>query len=191
MEAIARGVPDVLLLTALMSPRDEDELIQHLRSLDGVDHLQTHTIPQLASSLEDHPSSKGGGLLRAFRRKKAPEPSASGCDPDLFADEIRTFVRYAAEKKEERRAMIETGQLAADAAARSSGPVAPDVKTAAPAGSAWSDPFAWSAPATTPPSDAPPATPTSEPDPWATDYRRAGNATAQEAAPSPELDATA
>ena len=39
-------VPDVILLTALMSPRDEDELIAHLRTLNNVDHVQTHTIPK-------------------------------------------------------------------------------------------------------------------------------------------------
>ena len=47
------NIPDVLLLSALLSPRDEDELIAHLRLLDGADHLQTHTIPQLAGTSED------------------------------------------------------------------------------------------------------------------------------------------
>ena len=51
LEAIRRTVPDVLLISALLSPRDEDELIAHLRTLEGADHLETHTIPQLASAL--------------------------------------------------------------------------------------------------------------------------------------------
>lgn len=141
MEAIARGVPDVLLLSALMSPRDEDELIQHLRSLEDADHLQTHTIPQLASTLADREESKGGGLFGMFRRKKEPE-AVAGCDPDLFADEIRTFVKYAAENKEERRALAESGRLAA--AARQ--PMAEPIKEAVAAdtaSSSWDDPFQW------------------------------------------------
>ena len=174
MEAIRRGVPDVLLLSALMSPRDEDELIQHLRALDGADHLQTHTIPQLASTLADREPSKGGGLLRAFRRKKEPE-LAAGCDPDLFADEISTFIKYAAEKKEERRALIESGQLAADAAARSG--FKPRVEEIVPEakGSSWDDPFQWNPSGTRPapkPEPEPPPVP-AEHDPWSTDYRPA------------------
>src|SRR5215471_6765235 len=78
LEAIRRTVPDVLLLSALLSPRDEDELIAHLR---------THTIPQLASSFGDGDDEKRGGLLSAFRRKK-DRSAPSGCDPDLFADEV-------------------------------------------------------------------------------------------------------
>ena len=46
--AIDRQLPDVILVTALLSPRDEDELVSHLRALDGAEHLQTHTIPLLA-----------------------------------------------------------------------------------------------------------------------------------------------
>src|SRR5437764_594159 len=48
LEAMRTTVPDVLLLSTLLSPRDEDELIAHLRTLQNAEHLQTHTIPQLA-----------------------------------------------------------------------------------------------------------------------------------------------
>ena len=50
MEAMRSAIPDVMLLSALLSPRDEDELVAHLRTLEDAEHLQTHTIPQLASS---------------------------------------------------------------------------------------------------------------------------------------------
>ena len=46
VDEIARRMPDLILLSALLSPRDEDTLIAHLRSLDGASHLQTITIPQ-------------------------------------------------------------------------------------------------------------------------------------------------
>ena len=101
LEAMRTTVPDVLLLSALLSPRDEDELVAHLRTLDNADHLQTHTIPQLASALE--PSERAaGGLLSAFRRKKKTvETQTSGCDPDIFAEEIRSYLERAAEQKRE------------------------------------------------------------------------------------------
>ena len=103
MDAMRTTIPDVLLLSALMSPRDEDELIAHLRTLEHADHLQTHTIPQLASTLNPIESRGPRGLLSAFRRKKEPEVAPSGCDPDLFAEEIRVFLQRAADKKRERR----------------------------------------------------------------------------------------
>src|SRR2546426_8142858 len=47
IEAIDRQVPDLILVSALLSPRDEAEIVTHLRSIDNAGHLQTLTIPQL------------------------------------------------------------------------------------------------------------------------------------------------
>ena len=151
MEAMRTTIPDVLLLSALMSPRDEDELIAHLRTLEHADHLQTHTIPQLASTLNPIESRGSRGLLSAFRRKKDPEAAPSGCDPDLFAEEIRVFLQRAADKKRERSA-APAGAPPADTAWRaaysqkSAAPVvSPDAAPVpdAAASSAWSSPFEW------------------------------------------------
>jgi len=101
IEAIRSAVPDVLLLSALLSPRDEDELMAHLRTLENAGHIQTHTIPQLASALGPGEGRASKGLFSSFRRKKEPEPAAAGCDPDLFAEEIRVFLQQAADKKRE------------------------------------------------------------------------------------------
>ena len=91
-------VPDVILLTALLSPRDEAEILSHLRARDGAEHVQTHTIPQLASSSEDGEAAPQGGLLSKLRRKKVAEP-IPGCDPAAFADEVSSFIARAAEMK--------------------------------------------------------------------------------------------
>src|SRR5512143_3541020 len=102
ISAIDAEIPDVILVTALLSPRDEEELVSHLKTLSGAEHLQTHTIPQLASGrTETEPQSGGGGLFGKFRRKKAAVEPIAGCDPDLFADEIRTFLDRAAQLKVE------------------------------------------------------------------------------------------
>ncbi len=77
--ALSVRVPDVILLTALLSPRDEEDLIAHLRTLEGLEHVQTHTLPMLAGSAPDDEQG-GGGLFGRLRRKKEPAVIA-GCDP--------------------------------------------------------------------------------------------------------------
>jgi hypothetical protein len=140
--AIRTAIPDVLLVSALLSPRDEDDLMAHLRALEGATHLQTHTIPQLASTLGGDNGGRGG-LLSAFRRKKA-ESTPAGCDPDLFADEIRMFVKRAEEKKRE---AAEAGTVTS-VRPRIQRPVeapaaAPKEESAPVAGSSWASPFEW------------------------------------------------
>ena len=141
--AMRTTMPDVLLLSALLSPRDEDELMTHLRTLDNADHLQTHTIPQLSSSLEVPGNRVSRGLLSAFRRKKEPAPINAGCDPDLFAEEIRVFIQRAAAKRRER---AESGQAAPDMRAEArpkAGSAAIELEPAGAAPSSWSSPFEW------------------------------------------------
>jgi CheY-like chemotaxis protein len=170
IEAIRTCMPDVLLLSALLSPRDEDELITHLKSLENAGHLQTHTIPQLASTLQSEERS-GRGLLSAFRKKKDPGPAA-GCDPDLFADEIRVFLKRAEEKK---RQLQDSNHAAPDmrpmpaGTPKAAAPVGGD--EAAPQTSSWSSPFEWkpsaswsrSAPAPEPTEMPAPLSPIAEP----------------------------
>ena len=101
--ALTARIPDVILLTALLSPRDEEELVTYLRTLAGAQHIQTHTIPQLASTAADMEQKSGGGLFGKLLGKKdaGPRVMMGGCDPDLFADEIRTFIETATERKSE------------------------------------------------------------------------------------------
>ena len=37
--ALAQRIPDLILVTALLSPRDEAELTDHLRTLEGAAHI--------------------------------------------------------------------------------------------------------------------------------------------------------
>ena len=87
---------------ALFSPRDEQALTERLRQM-GADgsHVQTLAIPILASS------SKGsGGMLG---RKKEKGDSEVGCDPGVFAEQIRIYLQ---------RAAVERRAQASEAAAR-------------------------------------------------------------------------
>ncbi len=146
IEAMRTCMPDVLLLSALMSPRDEDELIAHLKTLDNAGHLQPHTIPQLASALGPGEERASRGLLSAFRRKKEPAQVASGCDPDLFAEEIRVFLQRAADKKSQLQNTNFTApdmRPSATASTRAAAEHADEASAPAGPSSAWSSPFEW------------------------------------------------
>ncbi len=144
IEAMRTAVPDVLLISALLSPRDEDDLIAHLRTLENAQHLQTHTIPQLASALGPGERRSARGLLSAFRRKKELEHAPSGCDPDLFASEIRTFLQRAAEKKRDLAEAHASGRISVTPRmhAPAAEPAA-EVAAAPEPVSSWASPFEW------------------------------------------------
>ncbi len=147
LEAMRATVPDVLLISALLSPRDEDELIAHLRTLAGADHLQTHTIPQLASSLGPGEGRAARGLLSAFRRKKDAVAVPAGCDPDIFAEEIRSYLERAAEQKRERLDAQANANPRDDdwrAAMRGEKTLEPAAEPTVEAStSSWASPFEW------------------------------------------------
>lgn len=141
--ALSARVPDVILLTALLSPRDESEMVAHLRTLSGADHVQTHTIPQLASSqTEPAPASGSGGLLSRFRRKKESEP-VQGCDPALFADEVSMFLARAAEMKAHAAPALINRALLAEVAPATDDSAETAVREESDPASSWSSPFEW------------------------------------------------
>jgi CheY-like chemotaxis protein len=92
IDQIAVRMPDLILLSALLSPRDEDALIAHLRSLDGASHLQTITIPQFRTGPAKAPAKKGG-----LFSKKTKAAAPTGCDPMVFAEEVVTRLKEASE----------------------------------------------------------------------------------------------
>src|SRR4051812_8978449 len=98
IEVIDNQTPDLILVTALLSPRDEDRLMGHLRSLEGAAHLQTLTIPQLAVAGDDSEEPQRTALGR-FRKKKPAAAARAGCDPDVFAQEISSHLAHALEIK--------------------------------------------------------------------------------------------
>jgi CheY-like chemotaxis protein len=89
---IAARMPDLILLSALLSPRDEDALIKHLRTLDGASHLQTITIPQFRTGRAPAPVKKGG-----LFSKKPKAPAPTGADPMAFAEEVVAHLKDACE----------------------------------------------------------------------------------------------
>src|SRR2546426_534467 len=92
IEAIDRQVPDLILVSALLSPRDEAEIVAHLRSIDDAGHLQTLTIPQLRRAEEPSRVSSFFG-----KKKKKPAAAPARCDPAVFAEEGATYLARARE----------------------------------------------------------------------------------------------
>jgi hypothetical protein len=147
LTAIAECVPDVILLTALLSPRDEEELFSRLRATPGAEHVQTHTIPQLASAAAAPAEERAGkGMFGKLRRKKAEPGPMAGCDPQLFAEEVLTFLQRAAELKQAAASRPRDTVRTVEPHQTAAAPDAPDARNhdePAAGGSAWASPFEW------------------------------------------------
>ena len=106
-------------------------------------HLQTHTIPQLATEALPDGEAPKRGLLSAFRRKKTAERPSSGCDPSVFADQVLIFLQSAAEKKRELAATAALPPSAATTPRAIARPQTAAVEAEAGDSSSWSSPFEW------------------------------------------------
>jgi CheY-like chemotaxis protein len=106
LAALGDRIPDVVLTPALFGLRDEAALTERLRQLgsDG-SHVQTLAIPILAAP--SRAAGPNGGLLN---RKKEKGDAEVGCDPAVFAEQIRIYLQ---------RAAVERRAQASEAAARS------------------------------------------------------------------------
>ena len=102
-------IPDLILTSSLLSPRDEAALANHLRELgNGASHVHTLTIPVIAAPSQTRKKSQG--VLGGLRREK--ETRSSGCDPEVFAREVALYLDRAVEQR---------------ASAEPQAPVAPEV----------------------------------------------------------------
>ena len=105
-------VPDLVLTSALLSPTDEVVLGDRLRALNGVAaHVQTLTIPVLATP-RPHVLKRAGGMLSALglgRQQRDDVPD--GCDPTVFAAQCAEYLeRGAAERAANADKASETGR---------------------------------------------------------------------------------
>ncbi len=101
LAAIRSCVPDLILLTALISPRDESEIADLIREMDGAEHTQTLTIPLLDLGTSQPVKKKKRGLLSALTGEAETPGAPSGCDPAVFADEVANYLRQAESAKVE------------------------------------------------------------------------------------------
>ncbi len=101
LDAIRARIPDLILLTAFISPRDEGEIADLIRETDGAEHTQSLTIPMLAVGPSRPARKKKRGLLSALTGESAEPQSPAGCDPAVFAEEIVNYLQQAEHRKAE------------------------------------------------------------------------------------------
>jgi CheY-like chemotaxis protein len=101
LAALGNRVPDLILTPPLLPPKDEAVLTGWLRDLgDAAAHVQTLAIPILAD-----PSARKGeqGSSSIFGRMRDQAPDAApGCDPGVFADQIRVYLDRAGSERSSR-----------------------------------------------------------------------------------------
>lgn len=122
LAALGDRIPDVVLTPALFGLRDEAALTERLRQLgsDG-SHVQTLAIPILA------PTAARGATNGLLGRKKDKGAEGNvGCDPAVFADQIKIYLQ---------RASVERRAQASEVTARAmSGGSRSSANAGAPAG---------------------------------------------------------
>jgi hypothetical protein len=97
-DALAGRVPDLILTSLLLSPRDEAALADRLRELDAIGaRVQTLVIPVLGTT--SRASDKKTGLLTKLRRPARPDWTPDACDPSVFAAQISEYLERAAAER--------------------------------------------------------------------------------------------
>jgi hypothetical protein len=96
LESIGNGVPDLILVPALLSPQDDAALAAALRVIATAAHVQMLTIPTFSAG-KARPKSRG--MLSAFLRKSADDGPVDGCDPKVFAEQITSYLERATEER--------------------------------------------------------------------------------------------
>lgn len=93
LAALGDRVPDLILTSALLSPKDEILLDNRLHALKGAaSHIQTLTIPMLGSPQQEKNS---GGMLSALGLGRSRAIIPDGCDPAVFADRCAEYLERA------------------------------------------------------------------------------------------------
>jgi hypothetical protein len=112
LESIGNGVPDLILVPALLSPQDDAALAAALRVIATAAHVQMLTIPTFATA---NARPKSRGVLSAFRRKAVEDAPLEGCDPKVFAEQISSYLERASEERAAAQLLEDEAQeLAAD-----------------------------------------------------------------------------
>jgi CheY-like chemotaxis protein len=102
--ALGDRVPDLILTPALLPAKDEAVLTGWLRELgDAAAHVQTLAIPILAD-VASGKGSQGAGSIFGRLRDQQKDASGPGCDPEVFADQIRVYLDRAGSDRSTRAA---------------------------------------------------------------------------------------
>ena len=99
IDVLQGRIPDLVLTSSLLSPRDESALANHMRELGArAAHVHTLTIPVLAAARKAS-KKRPTGVLGALRREKGADVEAAGCEPEVFAKEVEIYLGRAVEER--------------------------------------------------------------------------------------------
>jgi hypothetical protein len=96
--SLGERVPDLILTSLLLSPKDAAALADWLRELDAAGtHVQTLVIPVLGTA--PRRARTKTGLLTRLRGSRGKDAATEGCDPAVFATQIAEYLERAAEER--------------------------------------------------------------------------------------------
>ena len=122
LAALGNRIPDLILTPPLLPPKDEAVLTGWLRKMgDAAAHVQTLAIPILAE-----PAARGKEPQSSiFGRLREPQADAGpGCDPGVFADQVKVYLERAGADRSDRKDARHTEPVSAPS------PAAPMVSAA-------------------------------------------------------------
>ena len=100
LEELGNGIPDVMLVPALLTSADETELLTHLSTLHESGHVEILVTPFRFAS-ENQPRA----VRRSWRtwwRKGQSTPEVYACDPRGFAEQLGWSLQRAQQVRQER-----------------------------------------------------------------------------------------
>jgi CheY-like chemotaxis protein len=90
--ALDGRAPDLVLVPALLSPKEEATLAEALRAVAGDAPVRLLTKPTLSTAQ----AQAADGLMANLRKKKKkPSPVPDGCDPATFAEQMAVYLGEA------------------------------------------------------------------------------------------------
>ena len=111
MAELAKAVPQLILLSALLKPSDEAYLAAHLRSREDAAHVEMITIPLLDGL--PRREEKKRGLLGVFKRGKSRDDTHGRVSPRVFANEIKAHLERIREAQAAAEAVSKPEPIAA------------------------------------------------------------------------------
>ena len=97
LSSIDQGIPDIVLLSAVVPGAVEDYLVTYLGTIPGARHVQILGIPVLERA--DNSVQQRSRSLIPWRRRA--EPVTPGCDPEMFAQDVIDYLSGAKALKHE------------------------------------------------------------------------------------------
>jgi CheY-like chemotaxis protein len=95
LTVMAKRVPNLLLTSLLLPPRDEARIADRLREMDTAGtYVQTLVIPVFASATKRSSGSKGN--LTRIWKSRPKNSTPDGCAPEVFAAQISEYLQRAA-----------------------------------------------------------------------------------------------